>query len=46
MLDSEKERTEEELLKEITELGIELTDEQKEETKKTDLIKLIQDFAK
>ena len=36
----------EELLKEITELGIELTDEQKEETKKTDLIKLIQDFVK
>ena len=36
----------EELLKEIAELGIELTDEQKEETKKADLIKLIQDFVK
>lgn len=36
----------EELLKEVKELGIELTEEQVEETKKADLIKLIEDFAK
>jgi hypothetical protein len=36
----------EELLQEVKALGIELTDEQKEDTKKADLIALIEDFAK